>query len=74
MKRKLIRYRLIEEHMRAVRSGRYEYARHLLALIKDGRLRVGLNNDAGFAAECFAEKAGCHVGYNRYYSVATVSF
>ena len=72
LKKKLVKYRLIEKHLEAVRAGRFEESRRLLWLLRKHSLSVGLGDDAGFAAECTAEECGCRVYYSRNYNVATV--
>ncbi len=74
LKKNLIKYRLIEKHMEAVKSGRYEEARRLLTLLRKHSLCVGCGDDAGYAVECIAEKCGCRVRYARNYNVAHVTW
>lgn len=74
LKKNLIKYRLIEKHLEAVKVGKYEVARELLRLLRKHELYVGLGYDAGFAAECIAEECGCRVSYGRNYNVARIRF
>lgn len=72
LKKNLVRYKLIDEHMKAVKKGEYEVGRDLLQLLRKGQIKVGLN-DTGFRMECIAEKAGCRISYSRNYNIATIA-
>lgn len=74
LKRNLVKYRLIEKHREVVKAGRYEEGRYLLRLLRTHIMTVGLGDDAGYAAECIAEKCGCRTRYARNYAVAHVSW
>lgn len=73
-KRNLIKYRLIEEHLRAVKAGRYEEGRRLLTLLRKHSLSVGCGDDAGYVVEILAKECGCRVRYARNYNVAHVTW
>jgi len=74
LKTKIIKYRLIEAHMKAVRAGRYEEGRYLLRLLRNHKLNVGTDDNAGFAAEITAEDCGCKVRYARNYNIAHITW
>ena len=74
LRKNLIKYRLIENHIEAVKAGRYEEARRLLQLLRRHRLSVGLGDDAGYAAEIIAEECGCRIRYSRNYNVSHISW
>ena len=73
MMHNLIKYRLIDEHLNAVRRGEYELARFLLLLLRKSRLSVGLG-DISFQIETIAEKCGCRIRYSRNYYRAEIHF
>lgn len=74
LKNNLIKYRLIENHIKAVNAGKYEEARRLLQLLRRHRLSVGIGDDAGYAAEIIAEECGCRIRYSRNYNVSNISW
>lgn len=74
LKKNLVKYRLIEKHMEAVKSGRYEEGRRLLWLLRKHTLSVGCGDDAGCAVEYIAEECGCRVRYTRNYNVAVLTW
>ena len=76
LKRNLVKYRLIEKHLEAVRAGRYEEGRRLLTLLRKHSLTVRLENVADYAVEIAAAECGCRVRvrYARNYNVAHVNW
>ena len=73
LKKNLIKYRLIEEHMKAVKSGKLVLGREILYLLRKHKTAVGLD-DIGNELEMIAEKCGCRISYSRNYCVATIRF
>ena len=73
LKKNLVKYRLIEEHMKAVKDGRLLLAREILYLLRKRQTKVGLD-DIGNELEMVAEKCGCRISYSRNYCVATIRF
>lgn len=74
LKKNLIKYRLIEKHMEAVKAGRYAEGRYLLRLLRKHSLNVGCGDNAGFAVEIIAEECGCRIRYTRNYNVAVLTW
>lgn len=72
LKKNLVKYRLIEEHMQAVKDGRYETAQLILRLLRKREIRLGTGSD--FEAEAIAESCGCRISYSRNYYSAYVRF
>ena len=62
------------EQWDAVKRGDLELAQRLLHLLYNTRLSVGLADDAGFKAECIAEKHGCRIRYSRNFNIAHISY
>lgn len=73
LKNNLIKYRLIEEHMKAVKSGKFDLGKQILYLLRKHHTKVGLD-DIGCDLEMIAEKCGCRISYNRNYCIATIRF
>lgn len=71
LKKNLVRYRLIEAHIRLVKSGNYDAARIILCLLRKGEARIGLG-DADWTAEQVFETAGVSIHYSRSYNSAYV--
>ena len=59
LERRIIRYRLIDQHRVLVRAGAYETASAILRLLRQGHVRLGLR-DAEWEAEMVLEAAGLH--------------
>lgn len=70
----VIRFELMCEQWDAVKRGDLELAQRLLHLLYNTRLSVGLADDAGFKAECIAEKHGCRIRYSRNFNIAHISY
>lgn len=73
LKRNRIKYKLIEKHIEAVKSGKYVLAKNLLLLLRKRSINVGLN-DIDFELECIAEETGCRITYSRNYNGANIRF
>lgn len=73
LKKNLVKYRLIEEHMKAVKDGKLLLAREILYLLRKHQTKVGLD-DIGNELEMVAEKCGCRISYSRNYCIATIRF
>lgn len=73
LKSNIIKYRLIEEHIKTVKSGELVLARELLFLLQKHQIKVG-PNDIGCKLELIAEKCGCRISYSRNYDIATIKF
>ncbi len=73
LKKNLVKYKLIEEHMHAVNAGRYELARMLLRLLRKHSINVGLD-DIAHEIETIAEQCGCRISYGRNYCLAYIRF
>lgn len=71
--RNIIKYKLIEQHMNLVRSGRYAVASRLLYLIRKRRMLAGLGN-VDFEVEMIAEECGCRIRYGLNYYTAEIIF
>ncbi len=57
LERRIIRYRLIDQHRALVRAGAYETASVILRLLRRGHVHLGLR-DAEWEAETIFEAAG----------------
>lgn len=57
LERRIIRYRLIDQHRVLVRAGAYETASVILRLLRRGHVHLGLR-DAEWDAEMILEAAG----------------
>lgn len=64
LKKKMRRYKLMEEHMDLVRKGQYGAARVLMELLMYGRVTLWLD-DSSWTVELICEKAGCRIWYER---------
>lgn len=73
LKKNIIKYKLIEEHMRAVKHGEYLYAKALLWLLRKHQVTVGLG-DVDHKLETYCEGVGCRVTYSRNYCAAHIRF
>ena len=73
LKKNMIKYRLIEQHLKLVGSGHFEAARMILRLLRKGIIVVGLG-DVDHEVECIAEECGCRSRYGRNYNSATIRF
>ena len=58
LRKNLIKYRLIEYHIKAFKAGRYEEARRLLKLLSQHRLSVGCGDDAGYNTSNLRRRRG----------------
>ena len=67
LERRIIRYRLMDQHRVLVRAGAYETASCILRLLRHGSVRLGLR-DAEWEAEMILEAAGLrgHCGRGGY--------
>ena len=70
LERRIIRYRLIDQHRALVRAGAYETASIILRLLRQGYVRLGLR-DAEWEAEMVLESVGLngHCGRGGYSSM-----
>lgn len=59
---KLIRYKVIELHIRLVKECKYFEARKVLKCLNDGSVKLGLD-DISWAVETELEKIGCRIWY-----------
>lgn len=73
LKKNLTKYRLIDEHMKAVKAGKVILAKEILYLLRKHQIKVGLD-DIGNELEIIAEKSGCRISYSRNYCIATIRF
>lgn len=73
LKKNLVKYRLIEEHMKAVKAGKLLLGNEILYLLRKHKTAVGLD-DVGNELEIIAEKCGCRITYSRNYNVAYIMF
>lgn len=73
LRKNMTRYKLIDEHIKAVKSGNYLVAKEILHLLRKGQIKVGLD-DVGFEMECVAERTGCRVSYGRNFYTANIRF
>lgn len=67
LERRIIRYRIMDQHRALVRAGSYEAAELVLRLLRRGYVRLGLR-DAEWEAETVLEAAGLngHCGRRGY--------
>lgn len=67
LERRIIRYKLMEQHRALVRAGSFETANCILRLLRHGFVRLGLR-DAEWEAETILEAAGLrgHCGRGGY--------
>lgn len=67
LERRMIRYRLMDQHRALVRAGAYETANCILRLLRHDSVRLGLR-DAEWEAEMILEAAGLrgHCGRGGY--------
>ncbi len=63
LEKKLRRYRLMDIHKALVAGGKLEVARLILALLRDGKIVLWLD-DVSCAAERICEDAGCEIFYS----------
>lgn len=63
LEKKIRRYKLIDKHRELIRKGEYEQARLILALLRRGRIKLGLGDDC-WAVEIFCENIGCPIYYS----------
>lgn len=73
LKKHLIKYRLIDQHMKLVSGGHFDAARMILRLLRKGVVVVGLG-DVDHEVETIAEDCGCRVRYGRNYNTATIRY
>lgn len=64
IKKNIRKYKAMEKHMEFTREGKYQEAKNILRLLRNGIIKLGLG-DADFNTECFLESIGCPVNYNR---------
>lgn len=67
----MLRYRVMEEHMRLVRDGLYWEAQRILDLLQRGHVTLGLG-DVDWAVEGILTKLGCHITIVGKHHLATV--
>lgn len=67
LERRIVRYRLMDQHRALVRAGSYEAAELVLRLLRRGYVRLGLR-DSDWEAEMVLEAAGLngHCGRGGY--------
>lgn len=67
LERRMIRYRLMDQHRALVRAGAYDTASCIFRLLRHGSVRLGLR-DAEWEAEMILEAAGLrgHCGRGGY--------
>lgn len=70
LKRKMLRYALMEKHMMYVHTGEYDCARLLLRLMKHGKVCLGLD-DSSADVENFLEGIGLTPHYSSNYNICT---
>lgn len=70
LKSKLLKAKVMNAYSESVRSGKLREAWLLLALLRYGKISLGLG-DAGFAVERILEGLGCRIRYSHSYNIAT---
>lgn len=67
----MLRHKLIDEHLKLVKKGKYNQARLILRLLRRGKIKLGLGDDC-WAVEMICEDIGCHINYSSNGYSATV--
>jgi phage gp36-like protein len=70
LEKKIRRYKLMDAHRDLTRRGKYGQAKLVLRLLKNGKVRLGLDDDS-CAVEIICEGLGCRINYGRGYYSAT---
>ena len=70
IKDKMLRYRLMDEHVRLVRNGLYCEAQRILSLLQRGHVKLGFG-DIDWTVEGILTQLGCHITITGKYYLAT---
>lgn len=70
--RNMVRYRMIERHLRFVREGKYDVAHYIIRLLVNRECTTGTEDVAGILFELEAEKVGCAISYSKDYKTAYI--
>lgn len=71
LEKKIRRYKLMDEHRRLVREGKFREANTVLYLLRKGNVKLGLG-DESYIVESLCEGLGCRIRYSRNYNIAEV--
>ena len=71
--RSMVRYRMIEKHLRFVREGKYDVAHYMLRLLNGHVCTVEVDDIPGILFELEAERCGCRISYSKDYKTAYIS-
>lgn len=64
LKRKMLRYKVMEKHIELVRTGKFKQARIIFSLLRNGKVKLGLDDDS-YEVEIILENLGCRMSYDR---------
>lgn len=64
LKKKIRKYKMMEKHQEMVRNSQFGAARLLLKLLREERVRLGLDDDS-WLVEKTCEELGCYIYYDR---------
>ena len=71
LEKKIRRYKLMDEHRRLVREGKFREANTVLYLLRKGSVKLGLG-DESYTVESLCEELGCRIRYSINYNIAEV--
>lgn len=63
LKKKMLRYKVMEKHMELVRIGKFKQAQLLLQLLRRGKVKLYLD-DISYEVEILLEELGCRFSYD----------
>lgn len=64
LKRKIVRYKLMEIHQEYVRVGKFDVAKRILELLRRGKITLYLS-DTDWEVEHLCENMGLYIWYDR---------
>ena len=71
--RSMVRYKMIEKHLRFVREGKYDIAHYMLRVLNGHVCTVEVDDIPGILFELEAERCGCRISYSKDYKMAYIS-
>lgn len=71
LEKKIRRYKLMDAHRKLVREGKLLEGRLVLYLLREGRISLGLGDEA-WNVERLCEELGCRIRYTRGGNIAEV--
>lgn len=63
LKKKMLRYKVMEKHIELVRTGKFKQAQLLLQLLRKGKVKLYLD-DVSYEVEILLEELGCRFNYD----------